>query len=128
MNDKITIAGTAYPLKFGFGAFRILGEKWNCKGVQGVINEFQNLFPQEKEQEVDITFEASDKLADVAFAGISNACAEELPDVDDCINALLFEGQLQVVMNAFTKSLPKQGNPMPVKKTRQTKTTKAKKK
>lgn len=127
MNDKITIAGKTYPLKFGFGAFRILGDNWNCKGVQGVINEFQNLFPQEEGKDVDITFESADKIADIAFSGMINAAAEELPDTDECIHALLFEGQINVVMTAFTKSLPQEGNPKPVKATRQTKAKKAKK-
>ncbi|HET8885236.1 MAG TPA: hypothetical protein VFM70_02680 [Salinimicrobium sp.] len=123
MKHAIEIAGTSFPLKFGFGAFKLLGNAWDCKGIQSVINEFQKIIPTGKEP--DVTFEAADKLADVAFAGISNAGVKELPDSDECIEALLFGGQLEPLMIAFQESLP-QGNPQPVKTNRQTK--KAKKK
>lgn len=127
MKQQIKIAGTSYPLKFGFAAFRHLGSAWDCKGVQAVVNEFQGLFP-EKGDTNDITFEAADKLADLAFAGMYAAGVEDFPDTDETINALLFEGQLKVVMQCFTDALPKQGNPEPAKKSRPTKKKTVKKK
>ncbi|WP_121665239.1 hypothetical protein [Mesonia aquimarina] len=116
--EKIEIQGKAYPIKFGYGAFRLLGEKWNCPGMQSVINEIQAAFPQaKKDEEVEITFESGDKVADLVFSAITNADPNlDLPNKDELLNILFLGGKLSIVMDAFQKSMPSQGNPKPGKK------------
>lgn len=114
---KIKIDGTEYPIKFGYGAFKLLGYKWNCKGVQGVAQKFQEVFPENGSE--DLEFEQGDKLGDLALAGMETAGVEDLPNRDDLVNELMFVNPslIEVIMNAFAESFPKSGNPQPRKKT-----------
>lgn len=117
MKKTIEIEGTKYPIRFGYGAFRILGEKWNCSGVQAVANRFQELFPEKGSD--DVSFEQGNTLGDLALAGMENAGVEDAPSRDDVVNEMMFvdSEQIQVLMNAFAESFPKSGNPKPRKKT-----------
>lgn len=116
MKRAIEIQGTKYPIQFGYGSFRILGEKWNCKGVQSVAKKFQEVFPEKGSD--DISFEQADKIGDLALAGIENAGCEEIPHRDTIVQEILFDGdKLEALMAAFAESFPKSGNPQPRKKT-----------
>ena len=116
MNKEIKIQGEKYPIKFGYGAFRILGNKWKCSGVQAVAKQFQNIFPEGGSD--DIEFEQGDMIGDLVLAGMENAGVDSTPEKDDIINEVLFDSdKLNVVMQAFADSFPKPGNPQPRKKT-----------
>lgn len=118
MRTEIEIQGTRYPMRFGFGAFRILGSLWDCKGVQGVVGKIQGLFP--KEGSGDIEFEQAEMIAQLIWAGIENAGTDlETPEDNDILDEVLLANpdKLQVVMTAFAESFPKSGNLKPVKST-----------
>jgi hypothetical protein len=121
----ITVNTKKYAVKFGYGAFKALGEAWNCDGIQAIVKEFQQIFPEVEtgeDTEVDIPFKNFDKIGDLALAGMS-PFTDELPKRDDVVDALIFQGggQLQVLMDAFQESFPKSGNVEPRKKARQKK-------
>jgi len=100
----INIAGTSYPLKYGYGAFRLLGEYWNQKGIQGVIKVFnENFTNMDKEQE----FDALNKIGDLVNAGIENAGGETI-ERDEILQEVMFKDaeKLQTVMDEFVKSIP----------------------
>jgi hypothetical protein len=100
----INIAGTSYPLKYGYGAFRLLGEYWNQKGIQGVIKVFNESFANmDKEQE----FDALNKIGDLVNAGIENAGGETI-ERDEILQEVMFKDaeKLQIVMDEFVKSIP----------------------
>lgn len=117
MKNTIKIEGKTYPIRFGYGAFRILGEKWNCKGIQGVAKKFQDIFPEQDTE--DLEFDQAKMLGDLALAGMENAGGEDLPHGDEVVQSIVFEdsSQLSTLMNAFSDSFPQSGNPKPVKKT-----------
>lgn len=124
MSNSIEIKGTKYPVKFGYGAFRILGEMWGEKGVQSVSKKFQDIFNGSGEE---ISFEQTDMLGDLVIAGVENAQPEiTLPfDRDDAAQEVLFsEDKLTAIMHAFTESFPKSGNPKPRKPARASKAKK----
>jgi len=100
----INIAGTSYPLKYGYGAFRLLGEYWNQKGIQGVIKVFNESFANmDKEQE----FDALNKIGDLVNAGIENAGGETI-ERDEILQEVMFKDaeKLQIVMDEFVNSIP----------------------
>lgn len=102
--DSINIAGKNYPLKFGYGAFRTLGLYWKQKGIQGVIKVFEATF---KDMGEDPDFDALEKISDLVNAGISNAGGDHI-NSDDVLDELVFNdsGKLQLVVNAFMRSIP----------------------
>lgn len=117
---KLVINNKEYALKFGYAAFKQLGEAWGCKGPQAVSKKFQQLFPQSEgaqADEVDIPFENLDKIGDLALASMV-AFTDKLPARDEVVEALVFgEGdQLQVLMSAVQESFPQSGNPEPRQK------------
>ena len=124
-HQSIKIAGSSYPLKFGYGAFKFLGRLWNCPGIAQVSEKVQKAFPEEDKGEV--SFEQMDLIGDITFAGINNAGVEvdNIPEAEDIIQAIVFEDskQLSIVMTAFSESFPKEkGNAEPRSKARQTAT------
>ncbi|WP_281681829.1 hypothetical protein [Zunongwangia profunda] len=118
-NQSIKISGSVYPLKFGYGAFRLLGRNWNCPGIAQVSEKVQQAFPEGSNNEV--SFDQIDLIGDITYAGISNAGVSDIPDPEDIIQAIVFEdaNQLSIVMNAFSESFPKEGNVQPRSKARQ---------
>ena len=97
-------------MKFGYGAFRLLGIFWNCKGIQGVANKFQKEF---KSAGKEVSFNQADMLGDMVLSGIECAGIIELPQRDDVVNDLLFNSEkIEVVMTAFSESFT-QGKPQP---------------
>jgi len=112
MGKTIEIQGTTYPMKFGYGAFRLLGEKWNCKGIQGVATKFQKEF---KSAGKEVSFDQADMLGDMVLSGIECGGNIDLPDRDDVVNDLLFNSEkIEEVMTAFSESFA-QGKPQPRK-------------
>lgn len=115
MAQTIELQGKKYPVKFGYAAFRNLGFAWDCKGVQGVAQKFQEIFPEGGSD--DVSFEQADKLGDLAIAGIEAAGNFDYPERDDVVQELLFDAEkLEKLMQAFADSFPKQGNEKPRKK------------
>lgn len=114
MKRAIKIQGTEYPLKFGFGAFRLLGRLWNLNGMQSVMSKIQAPFEKGKEEG---TFEQFEIIGALVWAGISNAGVEDIPEENDIIDdVMLSPDKIELVMAAFTESIPQQGNPQPRKK------------
>ena len=116
MDRAIEINGTKYPLKFGIGAYRLLGRVWKLDGVQGVMNKIQSPFEEGKEAG---SFEQFDVIGYLTWAAISNAGVEEGPDVDAIIDDMMFAPEkMEAVMTAFSENIPQQkpGNPQPRKK------------
>lgn len=115
-------------MKYGYGAFRILGETWECPSVQKVAKKFQEIFPEGGID--DVAFEQANALGQLALAGIENAGTNwgDLPELDDVVNELLFvdSTKINVIMTAFTESFPKPetGNAEPRSKARKAATEK----
>jgi hypothetical protein len=114
MIHQITITGTQYPIKFGYGAFRVLGQKWKCKGVIQTFQKVQELFQGME----NLTFEQEGYIGDLVLAGLQNAAPEAtLPIKEDVLSVFIFDPiQQQVIMEAITNAMPSaEGNVNPVK-------------
>lgn len=120
MERAIEIQGTSYPLKFGIGAYRILGRIWNTESIQVIMNKIQEPFEKGKEPGSLAQF---DTIGNLTYAGIKNARPKgdttEIPEVDDIIDDMMFASEkMEEVMAAFSENIPKQGNPQPRPKAR----------
>ena len=116
MAAKIKLGGESYPILFGYGAIRTIGDAWNVKGPQQVFEKFGQLFDGKEEG----SFEQMEAMALLITAGISNA-GEEAPALFAVVDIIMKDPSvMEVVMAEFTKSLP-QGNPQPAPKGRKAK-------
>ena len=105
----IEIKGTAYPMAFGYGAFRTMGRLWHCKGIEETMQRLAKL-----EQIKDgLTFEQEDIIADIVLSAIAhNGFDGELPTQDAIIEAVVENPTvLEEVTTALIESLPQAGNP-----------------
>ena len=112
---QINIEGKTYPIKFGYGAFRIMGKKWGCKGINETMQHLSVLDNMGE----DLTFEQEDVISDMILAGIEFANPEaEIPHQNQIMDALLKDMTvLTSVTNDLVNSLPQQsGNVKPAKK------------
>jgi hypothetical protein len=112
----IKIEGKTYPIKFGYGAFRIMGKKWGCKGINETMQKLSVLDGMGAE----LTFDQEDVISDMILAGIEFANPEaEVPHQNKVMDALLKDmSVLTNVTNDLVNSLPQQsGNVQPVKST-----------
>ena len=108
----INIEGTTYPIKFGYGAFRIMGKKWGCAGINQTMQRLSVLDKMGEE----LTFEQEDVISDMILAGIEFADPEvKPPHQNQIMDALLKDmGVLTAVTNDLVNSLPQQlGNKVP---------------
>lgn len=97
MNETLTITinGEQYSVKFGYGCFRLLTEKWGLRSVQSVFSEFANMDGREL-----------DLCIDLVWAAIKAAGREV--DIDAVGDLFLFnQAELARVMQVFMASFPK---------------------
>lgn len=109
----LNINGESVTLKFGYGLFRLLGEKWNLPGINSVFMKFSCF---EKAQE-EITFEMMELLIDlVVYSGLMADASVEL-DRDEIADCLIQNpGIITQIMGAFMDSIPKNVNVDPAGK------------
>lgn len=114
---KINIKGTTYPIHFGYGAFRFLGNLWKLDGTGAVMQKLAKL---ENIAPTGLTFEQEDIVADVVWAGIHCADKEgviELPEREDIQHSILFDAEtLQAIFAELVNAFPKMGNQKPAQK------------
>lgn len=104
---KIKIEDESYPIKFGYGSLRLLGEYWGVKGFQEVGEKVNSLIP--KTDGEDISFEMMSGIGAIVKAGITNAAKEDVAvSVDEIVDAL-FENMsvITTVFELFVESMPK---------------------
>lgn len=106
---KIEVNGVSYPIKFGYGAIRLLGGQWNMKGFQPVVNKVAGLIPEG--EDIDLSFEMLDTIGDLIWAGIINAAKEgEAENVlrEDVVDAFFNDlGGIKEIFELFMVSMPK---------------------
>lgn len=120
----IQVNGKPYPVKYGYGAIRMLGESWNLSGLTEVyLHVLKILAVTDKDPEkVDLDtvneedlgksilqFENLEIIKEVAFVGVQYASkGEDLEvDSDDVMDSLLADmSLLSEVFQAFIKSMP----------------------
>lgn len=115
---SIEISGEKFPLRFGYGAFRILSLKWDCKGPQSVIKKIMEIFPTDAKKDAEIGFDQGDQIGELVLACIQNAepGREASLDLDEVVGQLMFDpAKLEYVITAFIENFPKTGNPQPQK-------------
>jgi hypothetical protein len=116
---KIVINGVSYPIKFGYGALRILGRTWGCDDLQEVYSRLGRLGDLVKG---NLSFESMDVLGDITHAGITSLDNEVDITADDVVTAFIKDpDQMVMIMKEFMGSLPQQEpakkKKIPVKKT-----------
>lgn len=143
MDKTINIQGTEYPVRFKFRMFRILGDKWGCKGPFSVINKFRKqIFPdgipedigEEDDEEailnsMDFPFESSRYFLDLINAAIVTAGGSELDmTLEEFEDEIMMDMEtLAFVTTEFMANISKQqesGNAEPRSKARKTATKK----
>ena len=100
----IIINGTEYPIKFGLGAFRKMGEKWGCKGYDETVEKLNIL----QDTTSGFTFEQEDVIIDLIQTGIAFADASiELPERDIVFKEVLGNVSLmETITEELGKSFP----------------------
>lgn len=133
---NVTINEQAYPIQFGYGAIRLLGEKWGCAGYMQVVSKVLEILPKE-EQDKDaedvslkmLEFGSLEIMGDLVLAGIECADPSAVLEKDDVITAFMQDiGMLTVVFQKFMESMPKQRetvDPKARQATKKKKTSKA---
>jgi len=105
---KLDINGKAYPVLFGYGAFKLLGVRWKVSGVSQLMQTVATTFSTV--DNTDFSFEQMDKLAELVFSGIQNAkLGKDLPfTLDDVAMAMLLDAsKITDIIKAFVDSMPK---------------------
>lgn len=103
--QTITIDGKDYALKFTYGSFRELGQKWKLKGVSDVLKYLSETVGSVAE--TGLTFEQEDVIVDLIMAGLENPVLEDYDIIDSGI--LLDAAQLEKVFNLFSESFANLG-------------------
>lgn len=122
---SVTVNGVAYPVKFGYGATCLLGEKWGLPGFTDVFMKAISIygFSEEdaKDQDLDkideerlaqtvTRFENIEIMGDVCEAGIRYAAHPEDPDLvrNDLMDALTIDFALTgEIFGAFMATMPR---------------------
>ncbi len=112
MKDFIEIDGKKYPLKYGYGAIALLGEKWDLDGYEAVIDKLVKLFPDGKE--IQLKFTVLEAIGDLVLAGVINAGGNVAKE-DIITQVLATPAILSDVFALFMSKLPK-ANPVETKK------------
>ncbi|WP_417832777.1 hypothetical protein [Terasakiella sp.] len=132
---KIKIGKETYPIAFGYGAFRIMGRKWGCAGINQTLQRLSILdalavrVPEGASQEeidalfekkgLELTFDQEDVICDMMLAGIQLASPNiDLPD-QEAVLISVFENPtiIAAAMEQLIESMPVQsGNVNPAKR------------
>lgn len=118
----ITIGDHTYSLKFGFGCFRILAEKWEVKGYPEVLERIVSVGDDIEKLEFDKIQILIDLVGAAVDANGDIAQIQSFND-DDCGDFLLRNpDKFQEIVTALIESMPKtdipeqKGKPKAVKK------------
>lgn len=99
---KIVVGADEVQLKFGYGVFRRLGEKWGIETVDGVFRRFDSFVNSEANQ---MGFDSFNLLGDLLEAAAKNA-GYSLSS-DDAVDYLMVNPEkMKEVVEAFVSSLP----------------------
>jgi hypothetical protein len=108
---KIKINNTTYPIKFGYGAIRILGIYLGKPSYDETVKEVQRLLSVLTDSEKAGTpppFAISDGLGFVIKSGLEFANPDDIFDNDDLCQAYLTEPEiLKTVFECFMDAMPK---------------------
>jgi hypothetical protein len=128
MKNTIKIDGKEYPIKFGYGAIKILGTYLETNGfdstVLTVTDILQRLTDSEA-QKVGIPFEVTDTLGYLVLCGLENADSNfDLDHAEICDFVLMNADILPDIFELFRLAMPQ---PKAQKKSPRKKTTPQKK-
>ncbi|MEO0573209.1 MAG: hypothetical protein AAF039_15995 [Bacteroidota bacterium] len=105
----ITINGIDYPVKFGYGAIRLLGDIWQLNGFIEVVEKVSGLIPEKGDME--LSFETLDCVGDIIWAGIANAAKEDEAEKvsrSDAVDAFFNDVEsVKQIFELFMTSMPK---------------------
>lgn len=109
MDQKsIEINGKSFVLQFGMKVFRLLSEKWNVPGINGI---FQKLAVLETITD-DVSFEQMDVINDLIVASIQSNPENTATISNEELDELFLADTpammkiIEVVFQEFTKSIP----------------------
>ena len=109
MNSQtIKINGKSFVLQFGMKVFRLLSEKWNVPGINGI---FQKLSVLETITD-DVSFEQMDVINDLIVASIQSNPDNTATISNEELDELFLADTpammkiIEVVFQEFTKSIP----------------------
>lgn len=118
---KITITGKSYPVKYGYGAIKLMARAWGVKSFEAVgeeINRLATALGTLDKKNKGLELGLLDKLAELVLAGVYNFDKTLIGtlEVDDVVEALLEDiTVLPGIFQELTQSLPK-GEDKPVGK------------
>ena len=96
-----------YPVKFGFGANRILGEMWKINTYSGVIKKVSETFakmPKDKEPPMKVL----KAIGDLVLSGVLNYTHDAEVDSDDVVESLLNNTEVMVkIVELYIGQMPK---------------------
>lgn len=104
---SIEIEGVKHPIKYGYGAYKLLARKWGVDRISGLAKHFGKLGFKKG---VEPTFDQYDVLGEIGLAGVlfANDKCEDVT-ADDVVQFLFHNPKvLEDIMTEFMASFPKQ--------------------
>lgn len=104
----INIDGKDYFLKFGYGAFRVLGKIWKVETLEATGEKISKAFKNIDKKNGGFGFEQLDVLSDMIFSAIicKNPEVENILNRDDIATEILKKPQeLTLVIELYMSSI-----------------------
>ncbi|AGO49134.1 hypothetical protein Phi39:1_gp19 [Cellulophaga phage phi39:1] len=118
----INLNGTMYPIKFGYGAIKILAEYLGTDSYDETVREVFDTLKvlSDAEESGNLPpFSISDKLGYITKASLKFCDPQNDFDLDDVCQAYLSDPELlKIVFEEFVKAMPRPKTPEPIKKRR----------
>lgn len=125
-SQLIIINGNEYFLKFGYGAFRVLGRIWKINTLEATGEKIAKAFSKIDKKGGSFGFEQMDVLSDMIYSAIicNDPSVKNKINQDDIASEILRQPSeltaiIELYMNSINSMLSPQGKPQPPKKGRQ---------
>ena len=103
---NIEIEGVSYPVKFGYGALKVLGRTWGKTDLQEVFSCLGKLGDLGNGK---LGFESMDMLGDITLAGILSQDPAAVLNRDQVVEMFMQQPEvMSAIMTQFAASLPNQ--------------------
>ena len=111
----IEINNTEYPIKFGYGANKILARKWKLKTMGEIGAAVSKRFSFKKN--VEPTFQQWDYIGDLIHSGILYETPTAKVTPDELVDYLMLKPEkLLEIFNLYSDSIPQPDGAKPKKK------------
>ena len=126
-HQLINVNGKDYTLKFGYGAFRVLGQIWKVNTLEATGEKIAEAFKGLEGKNASFGFPQMNVLSEMIYSAIiafDPAAKNEITPDDVATEVLKKPNELSAIIELYMASissmLAPQGKPQPQRKKRQT--------